>query len=133
MADPRIDALATVPLFANLSGRHLKKVLSRAVENDFDAGTVVVREGGSGDTLFVVLEGSLKVVRNGRTVARRSAGEFFGEISVITGGRRTATVIAETPLRCLVLYRRELKELVMSEPTTAWAMLETVASSVREV
>lgn len=132
MPDARIDALSTVPLFSHLSARHLRKVLARTVENDFEEGAVIVREGGHGETLFVILEGTAKVVRKGRTIALRTEGEFFGEISVIDGPRRTATVIAETPMRCLVLYRRELKQLVMSEPQAAWAILEAVAASVRE-
>jgi CRP/FNR family cyclic AMP-dependent transcriptional regulator len=62
----------------------------------------------------------------------RGEGEFFGEISVIDGRPRTAAVIAETPLRCLVIFRDQLREALMDEPAAAWAMLESLASRLRE-
>lgn len=133
MADLRLEALAKIPLFARLSSRQLRGILRQATEDRYEEGTVVIREGGTGKTLFVVLEGTAKVVRDGRTIARQFEGDFFGEISVIDGRPRTATVIAETPLRCLVLYQRELKRVVMGEPETAWALLVSLASRIRDL
>src|SRR5947209_6640079 len=124
MRDSRIDALSRVPLFTRLAPRQLRKLLAAAPEDRYDAGRVIVREGGRGDSVFVILEGTARVVRHERTVARRSEGEFFGEISMIDGRVRTASVIAETPIRCLVLFREDMKKIVMSDPQAAWAMLE---------
>lgn len=132
MADPQVAALSKVPLFSRLSSRQLRRILKGATEDRYEPGATILREGGRGETLFVILEGSAKVVRGGRTIARRSEGDFFGEISVIDGRPRTASVIAETPMRCVVLYRRELKEIVMGDPQTAWGMLESVAARVRD-
>jgi CRP/FNR family transcriptional regulator, cyclic AMP receptor protein len=126
------EALSKVPLFAHLSARQLKKLSKRVIEDHYEEGTVIVRQGGLTDTMFVILEGTARIDRDGRTIARRSVGEFFGEIAVIDGRPRSGTVIAETPLRCLVFFRRELKEMVMSEPRAAWSMLESLASRVRE-
>jgi CRP/FNR family cyclic AMP-dependent transcriptional regulator len=95
------ESLSSVPLFANLTTRQLRKVARSATEDSYDAGGSIVREGGRTETLFVVLEGTARIVRDGRTIARRNPGEFFGEISMIDGRRRTASVVADTPMRCL--------------------------------
>jgi CRP/FNR family cyclic AMP-dependent transcriptional regulator len=127
-----IEFLSSIPLFANLSGRQLRKIARSVSEDRFEAGDVIVREGGRTQTLFVILEGTAAVVRNERTVARRSAGEFFGEISMIDLRKRTASVIAETPMRCLVLHHDDLRKLVISEPQMAWSLLQTLAGHVRD-
>jgi CRP-like cAMP-binding protein len=131
MAPSAIDTLSSIPLFAHLSMRQLRK-LSRSVgEHRYEPGTTIVREGGRTATLFIVLEGEVKVVRNERTISRRRPGEFFGEIAVIDGRHRAATVVAETPIRCLVLERESLRKLVMSDPRVAWALLESLATRLR--
>jgi CRP/FNR family transcriptional regulator, cyclic AMP receptor protein len=132
VADKRAEALSKVPVFANFSGRQLKKASRWAIEDRYEEGTVIVQQGGRTETMFVILEGRVRIVRDGRTIARRSVGEFFGEIAVIDGRPRAGTVIAETPLWCLVFDRRELKEMVMGDPQAAWSMLEALASRVRE-
>lgn len=93
---------------------------------------MIVREGGRTQTLFVILDGTAKVVRNDRTIARRSAGEFFGEISMIDLRPRAATVVAETPLVCLVLYHDDLRKLVVEDPHVAWSLLQTLAGRLRD-
>jgi CRP/FNR family cyclic AMP-dependent transcriptional regulator len=130
--DARIYALSKVPLFASLSERQLRKVLKEANEDRYDAGVVIVREGGRTQSMFVILEGTAKIIRNGRTIARRSVGDFFGELSVIDGRPRAGTVIAETPMRCVVLGGEDLKKVVMEEPPVAWQMLNSLASMIRE-
>jgi CRP/FNR family transcriptional regulator, cyclic AMP receptor protein len=125
------ESLSVVPLFANLNTRQLRKLARSATEDRYEAGDVILREGGHTDTLFVVLEGTAKVVRNGRTVARRSAGEFFGEISMIDARPRTASVVADSSLRCLVLHHDSLRRLVMDDPQMAWSLLTTLAGHVR--
>jgi CRP-like cAMP-binding protein len=128
---PATDVLSGIPLFSHLSMRQLRKLARNVVEHRYEPGTTIVREGGRTATLFVVLEGEVKVVRNGRTISRRRPGEFFGEIAVIDGRPRAASVVAETPLRCLVLERDSLQRLVMSDPRVAWALLESLATRLR--
>jgi CRP/FNR family cyclic AMP-dependent transcriptional regulator len=123
--------LSQIPLFSTLSERRLRKLASRANEDAYETGDVILSEGGRTDTLFVILEGSAKVVRKGRTIAHRREGEYFGEISMIDG-RRVASVVAETPMRCLVLYHDDLKKLVLDDPSMAWELLKTLASRVRD-
>jgi CRP/FNR family transcriptional regulator, cyclic AMP receptor protein len=126
-----LDSLASIPLFAKLSGRQQRKILKSAVEDRYEAGDIVVREGGKTDTMFILLDGSAKVVRNGRTISRRSPGEFFGEISMIDGRPRAASVIADTPMRCLVLHHDALRRLVTSDPQVAWSLLQSLAGRLR--
>ena len=123
--------LSQIPLFSTLSERRLRKLARQASEDVYESGDVILREGGRTETMFVILEGSVKVVRKGRTIARRRQGEFFGEISMIDG-RRVASVVAESPMRCLVLYHDDLKKLVLDDPSMAWELLKTLASRVRD-
>jgi CRP-like cAMP-binding protein len=131
MSSP-LESLSRVPLFANLTSRQIRKVARTASEDSYAAGSSIVLEGGRTETLFVILEGTARIIRNGRTVARRNPGEFFGEISMIDGRRRAASVVADTPMRCLVLYHDGLRKLVMDDPRMAWSLLLTLAGRVRD-
>jgi CRP/FNR family transcriptional regulator, cyclic AMP receptor protein len=131
VADAGIDTLVQVPEFALLSKRHLRRVLKAMHEYQYPAGESIVREGAHGQTLFVVLEGKARVSRRGRTVGRVGPGDFFGEIAVLDRGPRTASVVAETPVRCWALHREELRDLIKAEPTLGWALLESLASRLR--
>jgi CRP/FNR family transcriptional regulator, cyclic AMP receptor protein len=126
-------ALAGVPLFAGFSKRHLQQVAADTDEVRFRPGERIVEQGNPGETLFVVLEGQAKVVRDGKVRTRLVPGDFFGEISVLDGGPRTATVVAETPLAALRLFRRTVLELASSEPQLALALLEGIAHRIREI
>jgi CRP-like cAMP-binding protein len=125
------EYLSHIPLFSSLSERRLRKLARGANEDVYQPGDVIVREGGRTETMFVILEGSAKVVRKGRTIAHRGQGDFFGEIAMIDG-RRVASVVAETPMRCLVLYQKDLHKLVLADPSMAWELLKTLASRVRD-
>jgi CRP-like cAMP-binding protein len=125
------ETLGRIPLFSHLSARQLRKLAKSVVEHTYEPGTTIVREGGRTATLFVVLEGEVKVVRGGRTISRRRPGEFFGEIALIDGRPRAASVVAETPIRCLVLEQATLKQLLMTDPHVAWALLESLATRLR--
>ena len=131
MLTEALGTLATVPLFSGLSDRQLRRLLKRAEEDRYEPGTVIVREGGRTTTLFVVLEGTAKVDRKGRTISHRGPGEFFGEISMIDGRPRAASVIAETPMRCVVLPQDELRDLLARDPSVAWPLLESLATRLR--
>ncbi len=126
------ESLSSLPLFAGLSGRQVRKIGKSTTEVRYEAGDVIVREGGRTETLFVILEGTAKVVRNERTIARRSSGEFFGEISMIDMRPRAASVVAETPMRCLSLYHDDLRALVSNDARVAWALLQTLAGRLRD-
>jgi CRP-like cAMP-binding protein len=126
--------LAQVPLFFDLSSRHLKRLADRMEEQRFMEGASVVRHGEVGDTFYVIVEGEAKVIGSGgRVVHRLQPGEFFGEISLLDGGPRTATVVAETPMLMLTLARSAFRELIEVEPRVAVGMLKHVASMLRRL
>ena len=125
--------LATVPLFAGFSTKHLKRLAAEADELTFEPREPIVEEGLRGETLFVVLSGKARVTRNGRKVGEVLPGDFFGELSALDGGPRSATVSAETPMRVLRLFRHTLLELVRDEPGLIMKLLDGVVRRLREV
>jgi len=128
------EALAQVPLFAPLSPRHLKRIADVTEEHRYMEGAAVVREGDSGDTFYVILEGGAKVVsKAGRVLAQLVPGDFFGEISLLDGGPRTATVVATTPLVMLGLSRGAFQKLLSTEPAVAVKLLQHVAAMLRRL
>jgi CRP-like cAMP-binding protein len=128
------DSLAQVPLFAGLPPRHLKRVGDLTEEVRFMEGATVVRQGDAGDTFYVILEGEAKVAGpSGRVVNRLRPGEFFGEISLLDGGPRTASVVAETRLTMLALSRSSFLRLVQREPAVGVRLLGHVAMMLRRL
>jgi CRP/FNR family transcriptional regulator, cyclic AMP receptor protein len=130
-ANPR-DTLAAIPLFAHLSSRQLRRIASSTNEDAYEAGDVIINEGGRSQSMFVILEGTASVVRDGQTLAQRSPGEFFGELSMIDQRPRAASVVADTSMRCLVLEHEVLRDIAMSDPQVAWSLLKTLASRLRD-
>lgn len=126
------DVLASVPLFAGLSRRHLKRIAEHADEVTFGSGETIVEVDQPGGSFFVLLEGEVKVVRGTRTITRMGPGEFFGEISLLDGGPRTATVIAETPVLAVRVFKRSFDRVVTQEPAVASKILAVVARRLRE-
>ena len=115
--DSKVDALRRTPLFAGLS-RHELAELARVTEDlDLSEGKVLAREGEFGSEFFVIVEGEVVVTRSGEERRRLSAGDFFGEIALISdNARRTATVTATTPLRAFVLTRQAFRSLISHRP-----------------
>jgi CRP/FNR family cyclic AMP-dependent transcriptional regulator len=109
------EVLATVPLFAGISRRHRRSVARIAGLARFDSGDQVVASGGVGDTFGVLVDGTLRVVKNGRTVARLHAGDFFGEISLLDPGPRTASLVGDEGGRFLGVRAKELQRLLATE------------------
>ncbi|MGH2573491.1 MAG: cyclic nucleotide-binding domain-containing protein [Actinomycetota bacterium] len=133
MVRGELQALGGVPLFSGLSERHLRRVLRATEDYTYPDGATIVSEGRHSEQLFVILEGRARVIRSGRTVARMSSGDFFGEISLLDGGPRTATVVADGPVRCLVLLRKELTALLTETPQIAARALRALASRLRRL
>ena len=126
------DLLAQVPLFEGLSRRHLKQIAEHADEISFRERETIVEAGEPGGSFFVIVEGEVRVVRGDRTIARAGPGEFFGEISLLDGGPRTASVIAETPVVAIRLFKASFDKVVRDEPRVAGKILAVVARRLRE-
>ena len=127
----RHDALSRVPLFSFVSKRHLRRIARGMLEYEFEGGSAIVKQGDSGETLFILIAGKARVARGGRTVARLRPGDFFGELAVLDERPRTASVVADTPVRCVVLHRDELRKILAEEPRAAWALLQAMAGRLR--
>jgi CRP/FNR family transcriptional regulator, cyclic AMP receptor protein len=126
-----VEQLKTVPLFSGCSTRELASLGRFLREVDFPAGRQIVQEGRTGTGLHVIIEGETRVVVGDRTRRRLGPGEFFGEISLLDRGPRTATVVAETPVRTLALSAWNFRAALKEHPTMAVKMLEELASRVR--
>ena len=126
-------ALGVVPLFNVFSKRQLGRLAKESDRLTFAPGTKIVEEGLLGETLFVVLEGRAKVMRGGKRVGEVVPGDFFGELSALDGGPRSATVTAETQVLVIRLFRRTLLGLLKEEPRMALKLLDGMARRVRQV
>lgn len=134
MPNRKLDAvISTVPLFEALSKRHLKKIAALTSSVEYDTGDTVIRQGEPGDAFFVTVEGQAKVVVGGKTVHRLIPGDHFGEISLLDGGPRSASVVAETPLSVLRLNRAPFLKMVREDADMARALLASLARMVRRV
>lgn len=127
-----LDLLAGVPLFAGLSRRHLRRLAEHADVTSFREREFVVKEGQPGGTFYVIFQGEAKVVRKSRTIAKLAPGDFFGEISLLDGGPRTADVVAVTPVTAIRVFKKAFDRLVVEERGVAAKILAVVARRLRE-
>jgi CRP-like cAMP-binding protein len=123
--------LAACPLFAGLDADGLAAVSAVAIEVEFAAGRTIARQGEIGTGLFLVSSGSVRVVRDGQEIARLHPGEFFGELSVLDGAPRNASVIADEPTTCLALATWDAERVMRERPGVALAILRVVAARLR--
>jgi CRP/FNR family transcriptional regulator, cyclic AMP receptor protein len=126
-----VEQLKTVPLFSDCSPRELASLGRFLREVNFPAGREIVKEGQTGTGLHVIVEGETKVMAGDRTRRKLGPGAFFGEISLLDRGPRTATVVAETPVRTLSLSSWNFRAALKEHPSMAVKMLEELASRVR--
>jgi CRP-like cAMP-binding protein len=128
------DALQELPLFRSLSRRHVAKIAALAREARFHPGTAVVRAGEPGDDFFVILEGTASVLRPGSLPPiLLGPGDYCGEMSLLDGGERSATVLAGPDLLCLRLSRGPFTKVIRAEPAIALALLRELAGRVRQL
>jgi CRP-like cAMP-binding protein len=124
--------LQQVPLFRELSTRQLDQIARLADEVDVPAGKRLATTGETGHELFVIIEGTASVnAARGRTV-RLGPGDFFGEMSLVDGGPRSATVEAATNMRLLVVGRREFWQLLNAAPPLVLKIMSTLSRRVRD-
>jgi CRP-like cAMP-binding protein len=129
--DRRTELLAGCPLFAGVSGGDLGAIGDQALEVDFPAEHVIARQGEIGTGFFVIVEGAVRVIRDGEELATLGPGDFFGEMSVIDGLPRVAQVISTEPTRCLALASWEFERLVLDHPTIGLAILRGLSARLR--
>lgn len=125
------DFLSQVPLFAKLSKKDLNRLALSMKERTFGTGSVVTDLDHTGVGFFVIVSGTATVTAGGEDRAALKTGDYFGEISLLDGGPRTATIVADTELRCYGMTAWEFRPFVQAHPDVAWTLLVTLAQRVR--
>ncbi len=132
MADAPIDLVKQVPLFSDLNERELKQVAASMKERTFRPGDHVTEEGKGGVGFFVIEDGTAKVSVGGEEVRTIGRGDYFGEIGLIADIDRTATITADTDLRCFGMTSWDFRPLVETNASIAWKMLQIMAQRLKE-
>lgn len=128
MAGVSVETLRRVPLFEELDAAELQSVAEAMNQASVPAGSTVTAEGGPGDGFFVIDSGEAEVTVGGEPRAALAAGDYFGEIALLLGSDRTATVTAKTDLRCYALTPWDFRTLVEGEPSIAWKVMQSMAA-----
>lgn len=119
--------LVTIPLFADMPEEERDRVAEVCADIEVEAGETLVTEGDFGYAMFAIAEGTAKVIRNGSVLRTLGPGDVFGEIAVLSGGRRTATVVAATSMRLITVMNRDIWRLEREVPDVGAALRATIA------
>jgi CRP-like cAMP-binding protein len=131
--DQKVDLIRRVPLFARCNRKELAEIASHADEIDLPQGKTLIRQGERGREFFVLLDGEAEVERDGEHVQTLGAGDFFGEIALVSKVPRTATVTATTPVRALVITDRDFRALLEHAPVINLKVLEALAERLAQL
>jgi CRP/FNR family transcriptional regulator, cyclic AMP receptor protein len=126
-----IPTLQRMPLFRGLSDEELRDVANRLDDAIFLADHGVLTEGMQGPEFFIILDGQASVLIDGERVATLGPADFFGEVAALDGGPRTATVKADTQLRCLTLPIGGLRQFLLDHPVVAVNLVPEIARRFR--
>ncbi|OLC16108.1 MAG: hypothetical protein AUH29_06245 [Candidatus Rokubacteria bacterium 13_1_40CM_69_27] len=130
--DEKIEHLQRVPLLSGCTQRQLRSIARIAEVREVPAGTVLTRTGEPGEEFFVIIDGKARVEVSARKRVRLRPGDFFGEMSMLDGGPRSATVVAETALRLLVIKRRDFSLLLSKASDLTRSLLTVLSQRVRQ-
>ena len=125
------DVLKRVPLFSGLDDRELQEIAAQMRERRFAAGDTVTQEGAGGAGFFVVEEGEAEVSVAGDQRGSIGPGDYFGEIALLTGSDRTATITAKTDMVCWGMTPWDFRPLVESNSAIAWKLLTAMADKLK--
>ena len=131
--DRRSELLAGCPLFRGIDAEGLSHLAEVATAVDFPPNHVIARQGDIGTGFFVVVDGSVRVVRDGTVIAHLGPGEFFGELSVLDRLPRNASVLSDTATSCLALASWDFEKVLLDQPQLTLHILRGVATRLREV
>ncbi len=127
------ELLAGTDLFAGVDAGGLERIAARVTEIEFPAHRVIARQGDIGTGFYVIVTGSVEVVRDGSTIARLGPGDFFGELSVLDGRPRLAQVVSTAPTTCLALASWDFEAVVGEQPSVALAIMRELAGRLRDL
>jgi CRP/FNR family transcriptional regulator, cyclic AMP receptor protein len=133
VAEPSLDLIRGVPLFAETDDRFLEQLAGEFMERTYAAGEVIAEEGAAGKTFVVIESGYVTVTVHGQEVGKLGPGDAFGEMALIDKSARSATVTAGTEVHGYQLPVWSFRPLVESHPEMVWSLLEALAQRVRDV
>ena len=131
--DHKLELLRGVSLFSGLTDEALEAIAQIASERDVEAGTVLTHEGRQEGYFFVIATGTGRIERSGQTLNTLHDGDFFGEISLLDGGPRTADAVAESPCQLLVMTYQRFQQLMDTAPDVRTAVFEEVGRRLRRL
>jgi CRP/FNR family transcriptional regulator, cyclic AMP receptor protein len=131
VAEAPVELLRRVPLFADFERGELERLARSFKQRTFAAGSTVAGEGKTGAGFFVIESGEASVSVRGADRGKIGPGDYFGEIALIDDGARSATVTADSELRCYGLTSWEFRPLVENNASIAWKLLESLAKRLR--
>lgn len=126
-----IPTLESMPLFRGLDRSELETIAGQFDDATYLAGHGVITEGMGGPEFFIILDGRAVVIIDDETVTTLGRGDFFGEVAALDGGPRTASVRAETMLRCVTLPAGGLREFLLAHPVVAVNLVPEIARRFR--
>lgn len=129
MADAPTELLEHIPLFEGLPHRELEQIARSFKERRFSAGHTVAVEGAGGIGFFVISEGTASVDVHGEERGKLGPGDYFGEVALLNESARTATITADTDLRCYGLTSWEFRPLVETHGSIAWKLLQAMSKT----
>jgi CRP-like cAMP-binding protein len=128
----KTEVLREIPLFRGMSDRSIEIIADIVRETSFPAGASLVREGEPGESFMIIREGTAIVDQGGRTLRELGSGDFLGEIALIDGGSRTATVTAAQPITALVIDRAGFSRLMNEFPVIRLDMVSALTQRLRQ-
>ena len=131
--DKQIERLENVPIFQGCTRRQLLEVVRISEVVEVVAGKTLARAGEPGHEFYLILEGTARVEVAARRSRRLGPGDFFGEMSLLDGEPRSATVVAETPMRLLMIHRRVFWTLLSEIPHLTYKILVTLCQRIRQL
>lgn len=130
---PYEKELRAIPLFARLEEDDLTRLGKSAVQRKFKKGDTIVKEGEQAVAFYVIVSGSIDVLKTGEKVGGKKAGDSFGEMSLLDGLPRSTTVIAAEDTECLVMTRWDFTAELKSNPSIALSMLPELSKIIRRL
>jgi CRP/FNR family cyclic AMP-dependent transcriptional regulator len=129
VAQEAVNLLKRVPIFEGLDDRELERIAASMKQRTFRSGDTVTTEGQGGVGFFVIEDGQAKVTIHGDERRRLGPGDYFGEVALLTDRPRTATITAESDLRCYGMTSWDFKPLVETHGSIAWKLLQAMAKN----
>jgi CRP/FNR family transcriptional regulator, cyclic AMP receptor protein len=131
--NPKYDLIRNVPLFAELNRREVATLAKLLEEVDVPAGRAIIRQGRRGSEFFIILDGRVRIERDGNVLSELGPGDFLGEIALVDGRPRTASAITEEPSRLFVLTSQSFNSMLRLHPAVESKVLRALAQRVRKL